>query len=258
MFCIFVNMNSMLWMCAAGLGLSSLLGSLIGLGLRRIPHKANDLLLGLCGGMMLTAAIVCLLMPAVEAVGVTGLWQPLAGVGGGVALVGVLDRITPHLHTLSGVDPESHANNHSIDKVLLFVAAIALHKFPEGLATGIAFDEGNPGNSLAITIAIALQNIPEGLVVVTPLLVVGVKMPRVSAIALTVAMIEVGGMLLGQWLGTLSALMLPSLLGVAGGAMLYIISDEIIPETHSHGYQSAATYALVAGVLIMLVIERLV
>lgn len=246
----------MVWLCAAGLALSSLLGSGLGLIFRRIPHKWNDIFMGFCAGMMLAASLVCLIVPAFEVVDNAGIWQVIFGIAAGVVIVDMIDKAMPHLHNLSGLDPERHADAGHAGKVLLFVAAIAIHKFPEGLATGIAIDDTNPGNSLAITIAIALQNIPEGMVVVTPLLLIGVRFVRVLVTALAIALLECVGVLLGYALGNISALLLPGLLGLAGGAMLYVISDEMIPETHSHGFQKAATYALIAGVLTMLIIEK--
>lgn len=243
--------------CAAGLGLASLAGSGIGALIKRIPHKWNDIFLGYCAGMMLAASLVCLIMPAVAMVPVAGLWQPAVGVTAGVALIGALDYVVPHLHRLSGLDAERHPVGTSANRVLLFVMAIALHKFPEGLATGVTFDGGDLTNAYALSLAIALQNIPEGMVVVTPLIMIGVSGWRVLGISLAVAMLEVVGVCAGYWLGDISTLFLPALLGMAGGAMLYIISDEMIPETHAHGFEKPATYALIAGAMTMLLIDRL-
>lgn len=250
--------------CAGGLGLSSLLGSTAGLIVRKIPHQWNDIFLGFCAGMMLTASLVCLIVPAVDMAGAGGWWQPLIGVALGVLLIALLDRITPHLHHLSGLDgnlcEEEHhpVDNKSINRVLLFVIAIAIHKFPEGLATGIVFDGDNMGNAYTVAITIALQNIPEGMVVVTPLLMIGVSYLRVIGVSLAVALMEIAGVLLGYFIGDISSALLPTITALAGGAMLYVISDEMIPETHSHGFEKPATYALVAGVMCMLYIQMLV
>lgn len=247
-----------LLLCSAGLALSSLLGSGLGLLIRRISHSWNDVFLGFCAGMMLTASIVCLILPAVDMCPVSGWWQIIAGVAAGVALIGVLDRVTPHLHHLSGIrEEENHANNASFNRTLLFVMAIALHKLPEGLATGVSFN-GDQGNAFAITLTIALQNIPEGMVVVTPLLMAGVRFASTTLIAVAVALLEVVGVFAGYFIGDISSALLPFMLSIAGGAMLYVISDEMIPETHSHGFQKPATYALVGGVLAMLFIEATV
>ncbi|MGM9705921.1 MAG: ZIP family metal transporter, partial [Prevotella sp.] len=204
------------------------------------------------------------IMPAVEMAGHGGWWQPLVGVGLGVLLIALLDKITPHLHHLTGIsceygNEEPHAiNNKSINRVLLFVIAIAIHKFPEGLATGVVFDGDNIGNAYTVAITIALQNIPEGMVIVTPLLMIGVGYTRVIAVSLLVALMETIGVLLGYLIGDISSVLLPTMTAIAGGAMLYVISDEMIPETHSHGYQKQATYALVAGVMCMLYVQMLV
>lgn len=256
-----------LLICAGGLGLASLLGSTVGLVVRKIPHRWNDIFLGFCAGMMLTASLACLIMPAVEMAGRDGWWQPVIGAGLGVLLVALLDKITPHLHHLTGLDRDSAPDageehhphsNRSVDRILLFVMAIAIHKFPEGLATGVVFDGGDMSNAYTVSITIALQNIPEGMVVVTPLLMIGVSYPKVVGVSLAVALMEVVGVLTGYLIGEISNLLLPTITAMAGGAMLYVISDEMIPETHSHGFEKHATYALVAGVMCMLYIQMFV
>lgn len=244
--------------CAAALGISSLSGSAAGLFVRRISHNWNDIFLGFCAGMMLSASIVCLILPAVNMCSPAQWWQITAGVAAGVALIGILDRITPHLHHLSPEkDQEKHAVNKSFSRTVLFVMAIALHKLPEGMATGISFN-GDLGNAQAISLTIALQNIPEGMVVVTPLLMAGVSIFHTTVVAFIVALLEVAGVFAGYFIGDISAMFLPFMLSLAGGSMLYVISDEMIPETHSHGFQKQATYALVAGVVIMIFIEAIV
>lgn len=243
---------------AIGLGLASLVGSAIGMFVKNISHRLNDIFLGFCAGMMLSASIVCLIMPAIGMVRPIDCWQIIVGVSAGVGLVGILDHLTPHLHRLTGIEIEHHSHNrHSVNRVLLFVLAIALHKLPEGMATGIVFEGPDLQNAITVSLTIALQNIPEGMVVVTPLLMIGMGYWRTSLAAVTVAAIEVVGVYLGYALGGLSEVMLPFLLSMAGGAMLYVISDEMIPETHSHGFEKYATYALIAGVMTMLLIENL-
>lgn len=250
-------------LCAVGLGLASLLGSTIGLMVRKIPHRWNDIFLGFCAGLMLTASLVCLIIPSVYMAGIAGWWQPVLGVALGVVLVGLLDKITPHLHHITGLDrnelhEEEHAaGNKSINRILLFVMAIAIHKFPEGLATGVVFDGSDMGNAYTVALTIGLQNIPEGMVVVTPLLIIGVSYPRVVGVGIAVALMEIAGVLAGYFIGDISAALLPVMTAIAGGAMLYVISDEMIPETHSHGFEKHATYALVAGVMSMLYIQML-
>ena len=242
---------------AAGLGLASVAGSAIGLVVRRVPHKWNDIFMGFCAGTMLAAAIVGLLIPSVRGLSPSGWWQPVAGVIAGVALIGALDYVTPHLHRLSGLEMEKHRTDTSVNRILMFVIAIALHKLPEGMATGVVFDGENMSNAYTVAISIALQNIPEGLVIVTPLLMVGVSYMRTTMIALFIALLEMAGVGLGFLLGSVAGTLLPALLAMAGGAMLYVISDEMIPETHAHGYQKQATYALVGGVLVTVLLTNI-
>lgn len=255
-------MLSQVAVSAISLGASSLMGSLLGFVVKKVSHKWNDAFLGFCAGMMLAAAIVCLVMEGVEMAHPEGIWQVLLGVAAGVALISAIDLLTPHLHHISGLKDDAPEERHinegrSIDRVLLFVIAIAIHKLPEGMATGITFDGHNIDNAWSLTITMALQNVPEGLVVVTPLLMIGVSRLRALCVGLAIAFIELGGVFLGYWVGSLSLLLLPALLGMAGGAMLYVLSDEMIPETHAHGNQKIATYALVLGVLVLLYIHSL-
>ena len=252
----FLYMYNIVFISAGALAATSLLGSAIGLLVKRITHRATDILLGFCAGMMLVASIVCLIMSAVGTCSLAGQWQVIAGIVCGVALIGVLDRLVPHVHSLSGIEQEPHAPSRSVSRVLLFTMAIAIHKFPEGLATGVAAQGIDSADAIAVTVAMALQNIPEGLIVVVPLLAIGVPPVRVVIMALTVAAIEVVGVLVGACLGSVSVAVLPMMLSLAGGAMLYVISDEMIPETHAHSHQRPATYALIAGALLMLLIDK--
>jgi len=247
-------MNSV-FLSAMMLGGASIMGSAIGFIVKKIPHRLNDIFLGYCAGMMLAAAIVCLAIPAVESAGYGRLWEVAAGIAAGAILISLLDRITPHLHNLTGLDAEEHRGNASLNRVLLFVIAIALHKLPEGMATGVAFDGSSLSNAETLSLSIALQNIPEGMVVITPLLVAGVKQWRALIVAIVVAGLEMAGVFVGYWVGSLSQVLLPSLMGMAAGAMLYVISDEMIPETHAHGHQKVATFALIAGFITLLFIE---
>ena len=108
----------------------------------------------------------------------------------------------------------------------------------------------------SVSFGIALQNIPEGMVIIAPLLVSGVSTLRTFLISIAIGVLEIVGVLLGYGLGTASEAFLPIMLGFAGGAMLYVTSDEMIPETHAHGYQKQATYALLLGFMTLLILER--
>jgi ZIP family zinc transporter len=232
--------------------MATIVGTLIGFFVKELPHKWNDAVLGFCAGVMLAAATLGLIVPAVQEAGLSHWWLPAIGVAVGALFLNVLDLLTPHMHKITGLDMEEHRNNgSSVNKVLLFVMAVAIHKLPEGIATGVGFNAEELSGAWGVTFGIALQNIPEGMVVVTPLLLVGVKKMRAFLISLAIALMEVVGVWIGYGIGAISAYLLPVMLAFAGGAMLYVVSDEMIPETHAHGYQKMATYALLIGFMVM-------
>lgn len=229
-------------------------GAIIGFLVPSYSRKLNDILMGFAAGVMMAAAVVGLILPAIQGTGKKGI--PVVGLGllCGALLLNFLDKVTPHLHHLSGVDSESH-HNGDIDKVLLFVFAIGLHNLPEGLAAGVSFGGGNIGNAISVALGIALQNIPEGMIIISPMLMAGISKKRTFVIAALTGLVEVLGTFLGYAATSVAASILPFALSVAGGTMLYVVSDEMIPETHSHGNELAATYALMAGFFLMLVMD---
>lgn len=248
------------WISALGLCGATVIGSILGFGIKELPHKWNDSVLGYCAGIMLAAATLGLIVPAFDMSSTSQWWMVAAGVMVGALFLNVLDLITPHMHHITGLDPEEHSNNKTLNNVLLFVMAIAIHKLPEGMAAGVSMttaDASVPGKGLVVSMGIALQNIPEGMVIIAPLLMAGVSRLRTFVISVVIGLLEVIGVWLGYGLGALSATFLPMLLGFAGGAMLYVTSDEMIPETHAHGYQKQATYALLLGFMTLLVVEKL-
>ena len=170
----------------------------------------------------------------------------------------VLDLVTPHLHHITGLDPEEHRNNARLSQVMLFVMAIALHKLPEGMAAGVSVCSAEGATEWGVSFGIALQNIPEGMVIIAPLMMAGVIAVRTFFISIFIALLEVIGILLGFGLGSASSTFLPVMLGFAGGAMLYVTSDEMIPETHAHGFQKQATYALLLGFITFVLMEKYV
>lgn len=243
------------WISAIALCCASVIGSLIGLTFKGLSHKVSDMIMGFCAGIMLAASVVGLILPATEMAGTAGWWQVAIGVLGGALFLNLLDNITPHLHKLTGLDAETHANNAHINKVLLFVLAIAIHKLPEGIAAGVGFNNSTNDAAWSVTFGLALQNIPEGMVVIYPLLLAGVSRWRTFFISLAIGLLEIVGVWIGYGLGAISLVMLPVMLAFAGGAMLYVISDEMIPETHAHGYHKAATYALLVGFMSLVFLE---
>ena len=215
-------------------------------------------MLSFAAGVMLAASVIGLVLPSLEYGGKFSLLITVAGVFCGAACVNILDRIVPHLHRLTGIEGESHPEKQEqLDKVLLFVIAIAIHNLPEGIAAGVGFGTGNTAEALTIAGGIALQNIPEGMVIIGPMLATGMKPARTFLIAVATGVIEVVGTMLGYFAVSISTALLPFGLAFAGGTMLYVISDEMIPETHSHGSERGATYSLLAGFCLMVIFDYL-
>ena len=240
------------------MGGATVFGALLGLLFRRLPHKYNDLVLGFAAGIMLAAANLGLILPSVELAGKSGVWVSVLGILCGALFLNFADRFTPHLHHLTGVGEETHRSNQNLNKVMLFVFAIAIHNLPEGLAAGGGCGAENPGGAISVAVGIALQNNPEGMVIISPLLLAGVGKLRTFCIASFTGLVEVLGTFIGYFAASVSSALLPFALAFAGGAMLYVISDEMIPETHSHGYERAATYSILLGFIVMLLMDLFV
>lgn len=249
---------SNIWISAIGLCGATLIGSILGFLIKELPHKWNDTILGYCAGIMLAASTMGLIVPAFDGCGTGESWMVVCGVMAGALFLNVLDLVTPHLHTITGLDPEEHRSNSTLNHVLLFVMAIALHKMPEGMAAGVSMSGAiEEAVDWSVSFGIALQNIPEGMVIIAPLLLAGVTKVRTLVISLAIGLLEIVGVWIGFGLGTVSKWFLPVMLGFAGGAMLYVTSDEMIPETHTHGYQKQATYALLLGFMTLILIEKI-
>ncbi len=242
---------------AVGVGAATVIGALIGFMFKKISHKFSDIVLSFAAGIMLAAAVLGLILPSVEHGGKYGLLITVAGIFTGALFLNLIDRLTPHLHKLAGADIEDHSANASIDKVMLFVMAIAIHNLPEGIAAGVGFGSDNANEALLIAGGIALQNIPEGMVIIAPMLSAGVSPRRTFLLASFTGVIEVVGTLIGFAAVNIASAILPFALAFAGGTMLYVISDEMIPETHAHGSERGATYALLIGFCVMLVSDVL-
>lgn len=193
---------SNIWISVAGIFGASVLGSVLGFGVKALPHKWNDALLGYAAGVMLSASTLGLIVPGFEDSDPSMWWLVAITVLCGAVFLNLLDFVTPHLHHITGLDAEEHHNNASLNKVMLFVLAIALHKFPEGMAAGVSMsDTGQETVGWTVSVAIALQNIPEGLVIIAPLLVAGVSRARTFIIALSIALLEAAGVWAGYAVG---------------------------------------------------------
>ncbi len=246
----------MVLLTALGVGGATVIGSVIGFIFKKISHKFSDIVLSFAAGIMLAAAVLGLILPSLEQGGKSGLLVCIAGIFAGALSLNLIDKLVPHLHKLVGSDIEHH-NNANLNRVLLFVTAIAIHNLPEGIAAGVGFGSDNPSGALLIAGGIALQNIPEGMVIIGPMLAAGVTPKRTFICAMITGLVEVVGTLIGYFAVSIASVILPFALSFAGGTMLYVISDEMIPETHSHGNERGATYALLVGFCIMLIFDTL-
>ena len=242
---------------ALGVGGASVFGALIGFLFKRTDHKFSDVVLSFAAGVMLAAAVIGLVLPSLDYGNDFALIVTVAGIFCGALCINLIDKLVPHLHRLSG-DAERHPEKQAqLSKVLLFVIAIAIHNLPEGIAAGVGFGTGNTTEALTIAGGIALQNIPEGMVIIAPMLAAGMSRGKTFVIAIITGVVEVVGTLIGYFAVSVSNAILPFALAFAGGTMLYVISDEMIPETHAHGNERAATYSLLAGFCLMLIFDVL-
>ena len=248
-------MEMVIW-TALGVGGATVIGAVIGFIFKNLSHKFSDIVLSFAAGVMLAAAIVGLILPSIDYGGKWGLLTAVIGIFAGAACLNLVDKLVPHLHKMMGVDGEEH-NNANLNKVLLFVLAIGIHNLPEGIAAGVGFGSENTAQALIIASGIALQNIPEGMVIIAPMLAAGISKKKTFFAALVTGLVEVVGTLIGYFAVSFSTAVLPFALAFAGGTMLYVISDEMIPETHAHGSERGATYALLVGFCFMLAMNVL-
>ncbi|MBR2472539.1 MAG: ZIP family metal transporter [Clostridia bacterium] len=239
---------------ALGVGGATVFGAVLGFAFKKLSHKFSDIVLSFAAGVMLAAAVLGLILPSIEYG--NNVLITVVGIFAGALCLNLTDKLVPHLHRLVGDDSEKH-HNADLSKVLLFVMAIAIHNLPEGIAAGVGFGSGNTAQALIIAGGIALQNIPEGMVIIGPMLAAGVTPKKTFVCALITGLVEVLGTLIGYFAVSLASAILPFALAFAGGTMLYVISDEMIPETHAHGEQQGATYALLVGFCVMLITDVL-
>lgn len=241
---------------ALGVGMATVIGAIIGFAFKKLSHKFSDVVMSFAAGIMLAAAVIGLVLPSVELGGKWGLLYAIIGIFAGAICLNLMDKLIPHLHRLAGADSEAH-NNANINKVLLFVLAIAIHNLPEGIAAGVGFGTGDNGQALLIASGIALQNIPEGMVIIAPMLAAGISPRKTMVCAIATGVVEVVGTLIGYLAVNIATIILPIALSFAGGTMLYVVSDEMLNETHGHGHERAATYAMLVGFCVMLVLDVL-
>jgi ZIP family zinc transporter len=239
-------------------GLATGFGALPMLFFRRLSKRVENALLGFAAGVMLAASFFSLIIPGIDKAA-----EDLGGRPAGAAVVvaaillgatalSLVHRYAPHEHPGTGRhqgDPARHR------RIWLFVIAITLHNLPEGLAVGVGFGAGERGEGMALALAIGLQNMPEGLAVAASLISIAYRRGTAVLIALATGLVEPVGGLFGAALVSIAEPVLPWGLGFAAGAMLFVISNEIIPETHRQGHEGLATSGLMAGLAIMLFLD---
>ena len=243
------------FLCAIGVGGATVFGAILGFIFKNLTHKFSDVVLAFAAGVMLASAVIGLILPSLEYGGKYSILISIFGIFIGALSLNLIDKLVPHLHKYVEVGDVPEALRTR--RVMLFVTAIAMHNLPEGIAAGVGFGSGDVSSALLIAGGIALQNIPEGMVIIAPMLSVGMKRSRTFLIALGTGLIEVLGTVIGYFAVTVAAVILPFALAFAGGTMLYIISDEIIPDTHADGVENGATYALLAGFCLILLFDCL-
>ena len=226
------------------------LGALLVLIWRKPSRKFLDTALGFAAGVMLAASFTSLILPGVEYGGIVAV---LIGMILGVVVMDVGDRLIPHLHPGRGIEGPETSRIHA---VWLFILAITLHNMPEGLAVGVGFGSGDLGEALPLMLAIGIQNIPEGLAVAVAALNAGMgTFFYAGLVGIRAGLIEIPLTLFGVWAVSVAEPLLPYAMGFAAGAMLFVISDEIIPETHGTGHERLATMGTMLGVIVMLYLD---
>ena len=241
-------------LASIGAGLMTGLGALPVFLTKNISNKMLDTLLGFAAGVMLAATSFSLIIPSIEYGGggaKAALISALGIIVGGIFL-DLTDKYSPHMHL---IDKREEGRESSLAKIWLFVIAITIHNFPEGLAVGVGFGNNDIKNGLTLALGIGLQNMPEGLAVALALISEDYKPSKAFFIALLTGLVEPIGGFLGLWLVKIFKPVLPFILAFAAGAMLFVISDEIIPETHRNGHERAATYGILVGFVIMMFLD---
>lgn len=240
----------------------NVLGALVVMIWRNPQRRALDAALGFAAGVMLSASFTSLILPGISH---GGLLPVIVGIALGVLVLDRADSWLPHIHVLvtgkrrddaaksTGEDPVAHGR---LSAVILFIVAITLHNLPEGLAVGVGFGTGHLGDALSLMLAIGIQNLPEGLAVAVAARNAGMGSARYAAFTgIRAGAVELPVAVLGAWLVTAVEPLLPYAMGFAAGAMLYVILDEIVPETHGRGHERVATLGTMVGLVVMLVLD---
>ena len=241
-----------------GAGLATVIGALPVLLPINITQRVQGIMLGFGGGVMLAATSFSLIMPATEAAIAQGQSQISAAL---IIVVGILlggiflqlaHQFLPHEHFFKG---QENVRYNNLKRIWLFIAAITIHNFPEGLAVGVNFGNHNITNGIPVALGIGLQNIPEGLVVALSLVAEKYTAGYAVWISLLTGLVEPIGGLIGLGVVNIANFILPWAMAFAAGAMLFVISDEIIPESHRQGLEKEGTLGVMLGFVIMMFLD---
>jgi zinc transporter, ZIP family len=235
------------WLVAPGLGTG--LGGLFLLFLRNPGDRLLDVLLGATGGIMLAAAVFSLLVPALDE-GTVG--EVVLGFALGAAVLALFDAFIPHLHARF-TERERPREHH---RATLLLSALTIHNVPEGLAVGVAFAAGGPELGVPVAVAILVQNVPEGFAAAAPLLPAGASVWAAIGFAAATGLVEPPAAILGYAVAESIDALLPLALAFAGGAMVYVVVDEMLPESREHGHEREATGGVVLGFAAMMVLDN--
>lgn len=237
-------------LASLGAGLATGLGAIPAFFTKHAPLKLLDGLLGFSAGIMLGATSFSLILPSIK---LGGVWVTSFGVILGGIFLAIANRLTPHIHTFSG--PEGQST--SLSRVWLFILAITIHNFPEGMSVGVGFGTRDIGEGIALAMGIGFQNMPEGLAVALALIREKYSPLTAFGYATLTGLVEPIGGLIGVGTVTIAHSLLPWGLAFAGGAMLFVISNEIIPETHRDGHPIQATFGVLIGFVVMTLFDNL-
>ncbi len=241
---------------ALGVGGATVAGALIGFLFKGFSGRFSNIIISFAAGIMLSAAVTGLILPAIEYGGNFGVPIAILGILFGAVCINLSDKLVPHIGKLVS-DGRVCEDMGAMRSVLLFVIAIGIHNLPEGIAAGVGFGSGDTGGAILIASGIALHNIPEGMVLIAPMLAAGISPKKTFITALITGLCEVVGTFVGFFAVSFASAILPFALAFAGGTMLYVISEEMIPETHSGECDFGVTYAFLGGFCSMLLLDVL-
>lgn len=234
---------------AASIAVCSAIGAVIGFFFENIRPELEDAMSGAAAGVMLCAAVFGLILPSLE-FSVDRAYLPCIGIFCGALFLTLINLAGPRLCRSIGMASSGDSDR----RALLFVLAIAIHHFPEGIAAGVSFGTGDIGDAVTVVSAIAFQNIPEGMIIIPPLLKSGVPRRRAVTVAVISGLVEVVGVFFGYFAITISTELLPFALAFAAGTMLYVIVDDLVPQTHIRSSGRLSTYSLLLGFCLMLLL----